>query len=131
MSRALVTIKGRADRNLIVSWAERVPEGTRVEFKAAKRSLDQNSKLWASLSDVAMQVRWHGNRLNTNEWKYLFLDALNREQRMVPSIDGTGLVNIGRSSSDLSKEEFADLLELVLQFGAEHGVIFHDQETQQ
>lgn len=126
MGRAVVHIRSQADRNLITNWTERVPDGTRVEFKGTRRSNDQNSKLWAGLTDIAVQVEWHGQRLTTNEWKLVFLDALKRELKIVPNLDGDGFVNVGRSSSDLSKQEFSDLLELIAAFGARHGVIFHD-----
>jgi hypothetical protein len=33
---------------------------------------------------------------------------------------------LGRSSSDLSKQEMADLIELLQSFGSNHGVQFHD-----
>jgi hypothetical protein len=82
--------------------------------------------MWAMLTDVATQLPWHGEKLTTDEWKLLFLDALKREIRAVPSIDGKGVVNIGRSSSDLSKAEMSDLLELIAAFGANHDVVFHD-----
>jgi hypothetical protein len=37
-------------------------------------------------------------------------------------------VNIsGTSSSDLSKSEMSDLMEIIAEFGARHGVVFHDQ----
>lgn len=126
MSRASITILREADKSLAHNWINQAKPGTRIEFKANKRTIEQNSKLWACLTDIAIQLRWHGQRLSTNEWKMLFLDALKRELRMVPSLDGTGLVNIGRSSSDLTKDEFSDLLELIIQFGTEHGVVFHD-----
>lgn len=126
MSRALVTIRGEADRKRIASWAAKAPSGTRVEFKAAKRSLAQNDKLWAMLTDVASQIEWHGQHLNTNDWKLLFLDALKRETRAVPAIDGDGVVELGRSSSDLSKNEMSDLIEIIFKFGAVHGVRFQD-----
>ncbi len=45
---------------------------------------------------------------------------------MVPNLDGTGFVNLGRSSSDLSKSEMSDLIELIHAFGANHGVKFQD-----
>lgn len=126
MSRALITIRENADRNLAARWAAQVPVGTRIEFKAMKRSLDQNSKLWACLTDVASQLEWHGQRLTTNDWKLIFLDALKQESRLVPSIDGSGVVSLGKSSSDLSKEEMTELLELILAFGANHGVVFRE-----
>jgi hypothetical protein len=80
------------------------------------------------LSEVAQQLPWHGVKLRPDDWKLIFLDALKRELRMVPNLDGTGFVNLGRSSSDLSKSEMSDLMELIAEFGARHGVIFQDQE---
>lgn len=53
------------------------------------------------------------------------MDALNREVRMVPNIDGTGFVNLGTRSSDLSKEEMSDLMEIISAFGANHAVKFN------
>jgi hypothetical protein len=130
MGRATVVIRGQADRLRISSWAQKAPSGTRVEFKASKRSLPQNDRMWAMLTDIARQLEWHGQKLSTEDWKLLFLDALKREVRMVPNLDGNGFVNLGRSSSDLSKGEMSDLIELMTEFGTRHGVTFGDQESE-
>lgn len=127
MSRAQLTLCSRAERDKAKRWIEQAPPGTRVTFKESKRTTDQNSKLWAGLTDIATQLDWHGQKLTPDDWKIMFLDSLNREMRPVPRIDGRGFVNLGRSSSNLSKAEFGDLLELIAAFGAEHGVVFHDQ----
>jgi hypothetical protein len=82
--------------------------------------------MWAMLTDIAKQLPWHGVRLRPDDWKLVFLDALKREVRMVPNLDGNGFVNLGRSSSDLSKGEMSDLMELMTAFGAQHGVVFTD-----
>jgi hypothetical protein len=82
--------------------------------------------MWAMLTDLAAQVKWHGLRLAPDDWKLIFLDALKREVRMVPNLDGNGFVSLGRSSSDLSKAEMTDLIDLISAFGANHGVVFHD-----
>jgi hypothetical protein len=126
LSRALVTINSDHDRRRAMELTLKVPAGTRIEFKGAKRSLDQNAKLWAMLTEVATQVEWHGKKLSADDWKLVFMDALKRELRIVPNIDGNGFVNLGRSSSKLSKEEFGDLIELISMFGANHGVKFRD-----
>ena len=125
MSRALVTLWRREDRERAHRWIDGVPNGTRVEFKEAKRSTDQNAKMWACLTDISGQVQWHGLKLSPDDWKLIFLDALKREVRMVPNIDGNGFVSLGRSSSDLSKAEMSDLIELIHAFGASHSVKFH------
>lgn len=128
MSRALLILDSSAARAKATNWIAQAPAGTRVEFKRAKRSLDQNAKMWACLTDIAEQVEWHGLRLTPDDWKLIFLDGLKREVRLVPNIDGNGFVNIGRSSSDLSKHEMADLIELISMFGAKHNVKFHDHQ---
>lgn len=130
MSRALITLRSPADRHRAAIWIQKAPAGTRLEFKSARRSLDQNSKMWAMLTDIARQLPWHGVKLTPDDWKLVFLDALKREVRMVPNIDGNGFVNLGRSSSDLSKQEMGDLLDLIAEFGARHGVQFGDDQEQ-
>lgn len=129
MSRAQLTLASKADRERAIHWVTRAPTGTRLVFKESKRSTAQNDRMWAMLTDVATQLDWHGQKLTPDDWKILFLDALNREERSVHSITGSGFVDLGRSSSNLSKQEFSDLLELVAAFGANHGVIFHDQDS--
>lgn len=130
MSRAQFALYGNVDRGRAIRWVQQAPTGTLVIFKESKRSTDQNSKLWACLTDIATQLPWHGIKLSPDDWKLVFLDALNREMRLVPNIDGNGFVNLGRSSSNLTKAEFAQLLELILAFGAQHGVVFHDQSME-
>jgi NinB protein len=130
MNRALIIIHGFADREHACRLIRQVAFGTRVEFKAAKRTLPQNDRMWAMLTDVSRQIGWHGQRLKPNQWKLVFLDALKRELRLVPNIDGTGFVNLGVSSSDLTKDEMSQLMELIAAFGAERGVVFQDQEEE-
>ena len=131
MSRYLISVRNDADRERASKWAQGAPAGMRIEFKETKRTLPQNDRLWAMLTDVATQLPWHGVKLSPNDWKLLFLDSLKRELRMVPNLDGDGFVTLGRSSSDLSKAEMTDLIELILAFGANHAVVFHDQDAAQ
>lgn len=126
MSRALLVIHGQTDRQRVVSLAGKVPPGTRVEFKAAKRTLPMNDKLWAMLTDISRQVEWHGRRLTPGDWKDVFTASV-RNSRVVPGIDPGTFVVLGLHTSDMSKDEFSDLLELMNAFSAEHGVVFQDQ----
>ena len=100
------------------------PEGFIVTIQEPTRNLEQNARLWASLTEVSRQVDWHGNRLTPEEWKDVFSAALKR-QKVVPGIDG-GFVVIGARTSKMGKREFGELLELVYAFGAQHGVQFSD-----
>jgi len=128
MSRVTLILNTPATRERAAKWCLHAPPGTRVELKEPKRSLPQNDRFWAMLTDVSRQVTHHGVKLSPDDWKLVFLDALGRELRMVPNLDGTGFVNLGRSSSDLSKAEMTDLIELIFAYGAKHGVEFHDHQ---
>jgi hypothetical protein len=97
-----------------------------VEIRPARRSTEQNSKLWAMLNEVATQVEWYGQHLSPEEWKHVFTASL-KKQRVVPGIDG-GFVVLGLSTSRMSKAELSELIELILAFGAERGVDFQDSE---
>ena len=60
----------------------------------------------------------------------MFLESLGHEMDLVPSLDGKRLVNLGRSSSRLSKEEMSDLIESIFKEGAERGVEFHGEQAE-
>jgi hypothetical protein len=128
MSRATLILRSQADRQLATKWVKDVPRGTQVEFREMKRTLPQNSALWAALTDVARQVEWYGQKLTPTDWKDIFTAALVKA-RIVPNIDGNGFVQLGLHTSDMSKDELSNLLELVYHFGAEHGVVFQEKEV--
>ena len=127
MSRAVVQIKSKADRNLIERWAHGVPDGTTVEFRAPRRSNDQNAMMWSLLTQLSKQVDWYGQKLSSEDWKDV-LSASLRRTRVVPGIESGTFVPLGMRTSQMTKEELSDLLELIVAFGAERGVKFRELE---
>lgn len=123
---AVLILNGDQARARAAAWIAKAPPLTRVEFRETKRSNEQNARLWACLTDIAQQHDYHGVKLSPDDWKLLFLDQLDREVRAVPNLDGTGFVNIGTSSSKLSKKEMGDMLELIHAYAAMHGITLHD-----
>lgn len=93
-----------------------------LEVKPSTRSLEQNARLWAMLSDISRQVDWYGRKLTPDEWKNVFSAAL-KKQEVVPGIDG-GFVVLGLSTSNMTKAEMCDLQTLIEAFGAERNVRF-------
>lgn len=126
MSRYVLTIRDTESRVAAMRILDAAPLGSRVEIKAAKRSLPQNDRMWAMLTEIAQQLPWHGKKLRPDDWKLLFLDALKRELVMVPNLDGNGFVNINQSSSDLTKAEMSGMIDLIHEFGGRHNVTFAD-----
>ena len=123
MSHCLLVLYGRASRDRACRLIEQAPEGTRLEVKGPRRSLPQNDKLWALLTDVSCQVDWYGQKLTAEDWKDVFTASL-RKARVVPGLDAGSFVPLGMRTSDMSKSEFSDLLELIHAFAAERGVTF-------
>jgi hypothetical protein len=130
MTRATVIVRSEADRQLIAKWAAGVPQGTRVEFKAPRRSVQSNDLMWARLTEIAQQVEWYGQKLTPEDWKDVMSASL-RKARVVPGLDAGSFVPLGMRTSDMSKAEMSDLLELIAAFGAERGVVFGDDKREQ
>ena len=93
-----------------------------VDIKPETRTLAQNARLWAMLTDVSKQVDWYGRKLTTEEWKHVFTASLAK-QDVVPGIDG-GFVVLGKSTSKMTKPEMSELQQLIEAFGAQQGVRF-------
>lgn len=93
-----------------------------VEIKPETRTLAQNARLWAMLTDVAKQVNWYGRKLSEEEWKHVFTASLSK-QDVVPGIDG-GFVVLGKSTSKMTKPEMSELQQLIEAFGVQQGVRF-------
>lgn len=129
MSRHLLTLDFPSDRQRAHRYVDAAPDGTRIEFKAAKRSLPQNDRMWAMLTDIAQQKEHAGRKFTPDQWKVIFLSAIGREVQFIPSLDGKTFIPWGQSSSDLSKGEMSDLIEFIAAWGAENGVVFHDGEA--
>ena len=128
MGRALITIHDTAARERASKWVRQAPFGTRVEFKETKRTLPQNDRMWAMLSDIAAQKLHCEERYTPDVWKNLMMHACGREMRFLPSLDNKELIPIAYSSSDLSKGEMSELIEFMLCWGAENGVVFHEPD---
>ena len=125
MSRALLVLSNDTLRAKAADWCRRLPHGTRVEFKAPRRSIDQNSLMWQRLTEVSEQVEWYGQKLSPEDWKDVFSASL-RTARVVPGIDAGSFVPLGMRTSDMTKQEMTDLIELIGAFGAERNVVFRD-----
>lgn len=128
MSRHLITIYSDTDRARAANYIRVCPAGTRVEFKAIKRSLPQNDLMWAMLTDVSAQAEHNGRKYTPDQWKIIFMAAIGREVQFIPSLDGKTFIPWGQSSSDLSRKEMTDLIDFIDAWGAQNGIKFHHPE---
>lgn len=113
-------------RKTAAELAWKAPHGSVANYRPPARTNEQNSKMWAMLSDVA-RAKPEGRELTTDKWKALFMDAIGIPADWEPGING-GVVNVGYRSSRLTKEQMSDMIEQMYSYGAEHGVRWTDEQ---
>ena len=125
---ATLILSNDRTRQRAVSWVMTAEPGTILTFEKPARTLPQNARLHAMITDVARQVEWAGAKRTVEAWKDIFTAALRsagHDLDVVPGING-GFVLLGMHTSRMTKAELGDLMTLVESFAAEHGVTLSD-----
>lgn len=108
------------------AWLDRAASrAMRITFQEPKRSDAQNRLMWPYLTAISQQLQWHGQKYTPDDWKDFLMHQLGNG-RWMPAEDG-GMVPIGMRTSDLSKDEFSDLIAVIQSFAARQGVILGDE----
>lgn len=115
--------RSRAAGHTIIDCA---PDGAVMTVKPPLRTDDQNSLMWALLSDIA-RAKPEGRNMPPDHWKILFMQAAGFKFTWEPGLDGEGVVPVGFKSSRLTKAEFSDLIECIREYGARHEVEWSDE----
>jgi len=119
-----VILASRQQRELAKHLIDMAPPGSVAKVSAPRRTLSQNDRMWAMLSDISRAKP--GGRCHTPEvWKALAMHACGHAVQFEIGLNGEPFP-IGFRSSRLSKEQMTDLIEFLFAFGAEHGVEWSD-----
>ena len=106
-------------------------DGWMAQLSEPTRTLEQNSAQWPYLEGFAQQKQLciNGEMVwaTSDDWKDVLTASLRRT-RIVPGIDAGTFVPLGMRTSQMTKEEISELLELIYAFGAERGVKFRELE---
>ena len=123
MGKAVLVLINDEIRAKAKDWVGRAPNGTRLTFVGPKRSLPQNDRLWAMLTEITRKCPTHqGFKMTPDAWKAVFMQALGAEIVFMPTLEGDGVFPIGHRSSELSKEDFSQLIDLMQAWSAQNGV---------
>ena len=81
----------------------------RLEVKKATRSTDQNDMFHALIDKVTKEMKVAGSDWDAECWKRLLIDAWANDTgrkigRVVPSLDGQSVVQLGVQSHKFTKE---------------------------
>lgn len=101
------------------------PEGHVMRIEQPKRTLDQNNKMWAMLTDISMQ-HMLGRKYTPEQWKCVFMNACGWEVQFLEGLDNTPFP-AGFRSSQLSKKQMIDLIEFIQAEGDRNGIRWSDE----
>lgn len=125
MSKQVFFLSHSVARQRAIEAIQAADDGYRVEIRERTRSLDQNSLMWAALTDLSRQVQWTVNgkqeTLSPDDWKNVITASLTEENRMALGING-GFVMLGKSTSRMTIKEMTEVIEFAHAFGSERGV---------
>lgn len=119
-------LTGPQARTAAAQAIQTAPDGTVVILKDTDRTLEQNDLLWPYLRGFSRQVPWIVNgveiHMSEDEWKDVLTAAFHKETRMAKAFDGSGVVMLGASTSQMGKRIFSEFMEFVIAAAAEREV---------
>ena len=120
-----VWLRGEHQRRLAHQLIDKAPQDAVVKVSAAKRSDDQNAKMWAMLSDIS-RAKPEGRAHIPEVWKCIFMAALGHEVKFETGLDGQPFP-IGFRTSKLTKAQMSDLIEFIYAYASKHGVKWSEE----
>lgn len=140
-----VLVHDQARRNA-AAFCMSAPDGLVVRFSDPVKKREQEEKYHAMCGDIAKVVPFMGRMEGLEEWKRLLVDAFVRvmrdeakatgkpdpfadQGRVVPSLDGGGVVQLGVQTRRFTVAIAAQFIEYLYAFGAERGVIWSDPSS--
>jgi len=110
-----------------------------VRIEPPTRNKAQNAKMHAMIRDIAQQWMFQGRYWHADDMKRMLVDAfakakremgepLHHDGRVVPSLDGERVVQLGIQTADFTVKENSDFIEFLFAWGAElhHQIIWRD-----
>lgn len=121
-----VILASERQKRLAHQLIERAPQGAVLNIREANRTTDQNSLMWALLSEIS-RAKPEGRTLTPEVWKTLFMHSLDHEIRFEMALDGKGMVPIDYRTSRLTKAQMSELIDCIYEYGARHGIPLSDE----
>ena len=122
----ITALSSDATRARACDWIVRAPDGWVCEIRQPRRSLSQNDRLWAMLTDISVS-KPGGRRMTPEDWKCVFMNACGWEVQFLEGLDGRPFPS-GFRSSRLTKAQMSDLIDFIQAWGDENQVRWTEQE---
>ena len=96
-----------------------------------KKSREQEEKYHAMIGDISRQAEHMGSRWDAESWKRFLVDQFVRDLgisqgKIVPSLDKTGIVQLGMQTRSFTTEQATEFIEWLHSWGADNGITFKE-----
>lgn len=131
--RRRYTIRDKQGAQWVGSLIAGLEPGWVVTISPATRSLPQNSIFHALVDEIAKaRPEWAGMPMDSDSWKALLIvshalatrgeKAQPNDLRLVPDLEGQGLVQLRESSARMSKPRATSLIDYVIAWATGQGI---------
>ena len=98
-----------------------------MEIKLASKTREQEEKYHAMINDIAKQAKHLGAKWSSEDWKRLLVDQFLREEaniqgKIIPNLDGTGIVQLGFQTRNFTKEQASEFVEWLYSWSGNNGI---------
>lgn len=108
--------------------------GHELEISVTKvsKSRDQEEMYHAIIGQIAKQAEHLGAKWDLQSWKRFLLwqwakdTGRHQNERIVPSLDGTGIVQLGIQSRHFKKDEASEFVDWLIAWAAQNGVTLNE-----
>ena len=91
----------------------------RLEIKESRRSTEQNDMFHSIIAQIAQKMGEAGSSWTADDWKRLLIDQWAHETnrrigKVVPSLDGDRVVQLGLQSHKFTVEDSSEFIEFLI-----------------
>ena len=101
------------------------------------RSDQQNKLMHSIIGQIAKQAKLHGSRWTSESWKRFLIDQWAHESgemssisKVMPSIDGERVVQLGHQSRRFTKEQAVSFTEWLMYWASTNGVTLEERREE-
>ena len=98
-----------------------------MEIRRESKSRDQEEMYHALIGHIAKQASHLGAKWDAEDWKRFLVWQFAKEVgintgKLVPSLDGTGIVQLGMQTRKFTKDQASQFTEWLLAWAAQNGI---------
>lgn len=102
-----------------------------LEIKPASKTRDQEQKYHAIIGDIAKQAQHMGAKWSAEDWKRLLVDQYLKDaglngSKIIPSLDGAGIVQLGMQTRKFTKEQASEFVAFLICWCDQNGIELND-----